>query len=108
MALGAGQAQCPQQVRQAELVGRPQGGLLDADGAGPCQLERIHVDALEIGLGGVRTRRGIGQREVFPQQRSAMRWASASTAESVSIGSRSGWESRICSTRLQSVRQWSR
>ena len=62
MALGAGQAQLLEQVRQAELVGGPQGGVLDADRAGPRQLERIDIDALEIGLEGGRLRRARTRR----------------------------------------------
>ena len=64
LALGAG---------QAELLGGPQGGVLDADRARPRQLERVDVDALEIGLPGVlrrgiRRRRGNGERNSVPQE----------------------------------------
>ena len=37
VALGPGQTQLLEQVGQAELVGGPQGGVLDADRAGPRQ-----------------------------------------------------------------------
>ncbi len=79
LALGAGQAQLAEQVRQAELLGGPQGGVLDADRARPRQLERVDVDALEIGLPGVLRRgirrrrgngirRGNGERNSVPQE----------------------------------------
>lgn len=47
--------------------------MLDADRAGPRQLERIDVDALEIGLQGgllgrARIRRGIDERDTVPQE----------------------------------------
>ena len=73
LALRSRQAQLGQQGRQAELLGRPQGGLFDADRARPGQLQRVHVDALEIGPGGAgalggRRGRGLGQRDAVLQQ----------------------------------------
>ena len=73
VALGAGQAQLLQQGRQAELLGGPQGDVLDADAAGPRQLQRIHVDALQVGLPAAGLQRcglrgGIGERDTLRQQ----------------------------------------
>ena len=38
-----------QQVRQADLVERPQTELLDADAAGADQAQRVDVDPLDVG-----------------------------------------------------------
>ena len=76
--LGAGQAQLLQQPRRAELLGGPQGDLLDADAAGPRLLQRIHVDALaacvpviagqEVRSSGLEARVSVGAGTLSPRR----------------------------------------
>ena len=50
-----------QQGRQAEFAGRPQRGVLDADGARPRQRQAVDGDRLDA-AGGVRRRRAAGEQ----------------------------------------------
>ena len=96
MALGTGQAQFLQQVRQAELLGGPQSDVLDADAAGPRPAAANPRRRLWKSVWGAAFRDGSGSDAGWwswtpsRSRRSAMRWASASTAGGASRGRRAG------------------